>query len=190
MKISVDIDGVLLDVMITYCEEFNNLYNTNYEKHDVRNWEFFKDWNITEKQAFDVFYRVYEKSLIIPFIDEDAPEILKKLNLNHGVYIVTARQVRFKEPTLEKLRFHGIKKNVQYKELFFMEPRPYDVKLQHKFDIYIDDSPNLAASIKKLKKKILLLFDQPWNQKIECNGNIFRVYNWNDIYKFINNMGD
>ncbi|MFX1401882.1 MAG: hypothetical protein ACFE8V_11645 [Promethearchaeota archaeon] len=190
MHVSVDIDGVLLDIMVTYCEIFNKLYNTNYEKQDVKNWEFFRDWNITEKEAFEIFYKVYENSTLIPFIDEDAPPILRELNLKHKIYIVTARQAKFKIPTLEKLRIHGIKKNIHYEELLFLEPRPYDVKLQHKFDIYIDDSPNLATSIMKLKDRILLLYDQPWNQTIECNGNVFRVYNWKDIYHFFSDVGD
>ncbi|MFX1497075.1 MAG: hypothetical protein ACFFBH_06090 [Promethearchaeota archaeon] len=188
-KVAVDIDGVLLDVMITYCKTFNRLYNTNYKKSDVKNWEFFRDWNISEKEAFKVFYKVYENSIEIPFIDKDAPKILKDLNLNYNVYIVTARQAKFKDPTLEKLKSHGIKKNIHYKKLFFLEPRPYDVKLKHDFDIYIDDSPNLANSIKKMKMRLLLLFDQPWNQNVDSEDNVIRVYNWNEIYDFLNKEG-
>ena len=44
MRIAVDIDGVLLDLVITFCEIFNERYNTHYTKEDVSNWEFFNDW--------------------------------------------------------------------------------------------------------------------------------------------------
>ena len=47
MRIAIDIDGVLLDLMVSYCEIFNERHKTEYTKKDVKNWEFFRDWNST-----------------------------------------------------------------------------------------------------------------------------------------------
>jgi len=101
MRIAVDIDGVLLDIMVTYCEIFNKRNKTNYQKKDVKNWEFFRDWKISEQEAFEIFHEIYEDSMIVPFIDEKAPYIMKELNKFHEVYIVTARQPKYRTPILK-----------------------------------------------------------------------------------------
>ncbi len=188
MRIAVDIDGVLLDIMVTYCEIFNKKNKTNYQKKDVKNWEFFKDWKISEQEAYEIFYEIYEDSMLVPFIDAKAPSIMKELNKIHEVYIVTARQPKYRIPILKKLSSHYVRRNVEYQELILLHPKPYDIKLRKNFDIYIDDNPNLANPIKKLKGRILLLFDQPWNQHVNIERNINRVFNWDDIYQFIINL--
>ncbi|MFX0010600.1 MAG: hypothetical protein ACFE9R_09815, partial [Candidatus Hermodarchaeota archaeon] len=73
MKIAIDIDGVLLDIIVEYCKIYNKRFGTNYQKKDIRNWDFFKDWNITEDVAFNIFYEIYADSMNVPFIDENAP---------------------------------------------------------------------------------------------------------------------
>ena len=77
MKIAIDIDGVLLDIIVRYCEIYNKRYGTNYKKNDVTKWDFFNDWNIDEETAFKIFFEIYEDSRNVPFIDENAPKIMK-----------------------------------------------------------------------------------------------------------------
>ncbi len=187
MRIAIDIDGVLLDIMVTYCKIFNNKYKTDYIKKDVNNWEFYKDWNITADECFDLFFELYD-SMSIPFIDERAPEIMKKLNTSHDVYILTARTPEYKSQVVKKLNYHNIQKNIQYVDIILLHHIPYDLKLQQNFDIYVDDNPNLAEPIRKLKERYLLLYDQPWNQNIICKDNIIRVFNWKEVYKIIKKL--
>ncbi|MFX1495666.1 MAG: hypothetical protein ACFFBZ_15385 [Promethearchaeota archaeon] len=188
MRIAVDIDGVLLDIMVTYCKIFNKKNKTNYQKKDVKNWEFFRDWKISEQEAYEIFYEIYEDSTLVPFIDANAPSIMEKLNKIHEVFIVTARQPKYRIPILKKLISHNVRRNIQYQDLILLHPKPYDIKLRESFDIYIDDNPNLVDPIKRLKGRILLLYDQPWNQNVKIERNIRRVFNWNDIHQFITNL--
>lgn len=185
MKIAVDIDGVLLDLVITFCEIFNEKYNMHYTKEDVSNWEFFNDWNISEEEAFGIFYQIYENTMVVPFIDEDASKFMKKLNLDHDVYILSARTSLYKAQIIKKLNLHNIKKGEHYNELILVHHKPYDQKQNYKFDIYIDDNPHLAETIKKTKERYLLLYNQPWNQNFICKNNIIRVYNWKEVYETI-----
>ncbi len=188
MKISVDIDGVLLDTMITYCEIFNKKYGTTYSKNDVTDWEFFHDWNISESEAWEIFLQIYENSMDSPFIDKGIPEILKEINKNYDVYIVSARMDEYRRPIVRKLRNHGIYRKIHYSDLILLFHKPYDLKLKSKFDVYIDDSPNLVEPIKKLKDRVLLLYDQPWNQKAKIEENVIRVKNWGDIADYFQNL--
>lgn len=188
MKIAVDIDGVLLDIIIVYCKIFNAKYGTNYQKSDVTNWEFYKDWKISEEQAFEIFFEIYEDSSEIPFIDEKAPKVMEELNKSHTIDIVSARVPEYRNSIKLKLQSHDVNEKLQYNKLILLHHKPYDIKLNQNYDIYIDDSPNLVEPIKNLKEKYLLLYDQPWNQDSNLTNNVIRVYNWEDVYTVIRRL--
>lgn len=185
MKIAIDIDGVLLDIIIPFCEKFNQKYNTEYRKKDVTNWDFYKEWNITEDEAFEFFYEIYENTMSVPFIDEKAPKFMNKLHKLHELYILSARASQYRTQIIEKLNSHNIKKDSHYNDIILVHHKPYDLKITQPFDIYIDDNPNLAKAIEKTDDKYLLLYNQPWNQKIKTTNNIIRVFNWKDIYTLL-----
>lgn len=186
MKIAIDIDGVLLDLMITFCEIFNKRHKTNFQKKDVTNWEFFMDWNISEKEVFELFFYIYENSMLVPFIDEKASKYMKKLNKKYEVFVVSARNSQYRGQIIEKLHFHKVRKGIEFIELILVDHKPYDLKLNLNYNIYVDDNPNLVEPIKKIKEKYLLLYDQPWNQKCICEKNVFRIRNWKEVYDKIN----
>jgi len=185
MKIAIDIDGVLLDIIITYCEIYNRRYITNYKKNDVVKWDFFADLNMDEETGVKIFYEIYEDSHSIPFIDNDAPKIMKKLNESYDLDIVSARVPEYRASIIDKLDSHDIVASIQYTELILLHHRPYDIKLKQNYDLYVDDNPNLVEPIKMMKDRTLLLFDQPWNQNSVCEDNVYRVHNWKEVEKKI-----
>jgi uncharacterized HAD superfamily protein len=188
MRVACDIDGVLLDTVITFCELFNKKHGTSYQKSDVTKWEFFIDWNIPEDDIWDIFYQIYKDSMSVPFIDDRIPSIMMELNQTHDVSIVSARTPQYRESILRKLRFHRILQGSHYNELVLLFHKPYDLKMKQDFDVIIDDNPKLAESIKQQKDKILLLFDQPWNQEINDAENIIRVRNWSEIEEYFSSI--
>lgn len=188
MKIAVDIDGVLFDLVITFCEKFNERYDTTYQKSDVTNWEFFNDWNISEEQAFKIFYEIYENSEIVPLIDENSLKYMRELNLQHNVDIVSARSSHYRSHLIKALKSHNILKKIHYRELILVNHKPYDSKLILEYEIYVDDNPNLVEPIKKMKNKLLLLYDQPWNMDSKCEKNVFRVKTWKEVVEKINDV--
>jgi len=188
MKIAIDIDGVLLDIIVVYCEIYNERYGTNYQKKDVTRWDFFKVWNITEEAAFNIFYEIYADSMNVPFIDENAPKIMKRLFELYDVDIVSARLPEYRSSIVDKLNFHNIRQGIQYEELILLHHKPYDIKLKQNYDVYVDDNPNLVEPIKQLENRTLLLYDQPWNQESVCEKNVHRVYDWSDVHEKIREM--
>ncbi len=188
MKIAVDVDGVLLDIITPYTKLYNQLYNAAYKKEDVKKWEFYLDWNLTEEEAFKIFYKIYNNAISVSLTDKQAPKYLQLLNQQHEVDIVSARSFRFKSQLKEKLYQCGITKGIHYKKLVLVDRKPYDLKLQYNYDIYIDDNPHLVEPIKNNERSILLLFDQPWNRSCVDNENIIRVKNWEEIYDKIKNL--
>jgi len=104
------------------------------------------------------------------------------------VDIVSARIPEYRSSIKKKLDFHNIKEGIQYSELVLLHHRPYDIKLKERYDLYVDDNPNLVEPIKKLKNRTLLLFNQPWNQDIICENNVYRVHNWKEVYQKIKEL--
>jgi len=181
MKIAVDVDGVILAMIPKVCEIYNERFNTNYTKEDVRQWEFFKDWNISEESMYKIFDQVYEDSHTLSLVDENAPDVLKKLINKHNVDLVTARNLRFESELIKRLNSLNIKKGTHYENIIHVKAKPYDSKLTLNYDIIIDDNPNLIKAIREYKNKKLLLYDQPWNQNFQDKERVTRVYNWNQI---------
>ena len=185
MRISVDIDGVLLDLIGQVCRIYNQQHNTEYSKKNVSQWEFFRDWNISEDVIYEIFNLAYQNSISTSLVDEGAPYILKKLNKTYNVDLVTARDEQYKKELLARLSSFNIKRGAHYENLIHVKTKPYDVKLGLNYDLYIDDSPNLAQHLEIYENKTLLLYDQPWNQKTNEKFNIIRVKNWNQIGRIL-----
>ncbi|MBD3194230.1 MAG: hypothetical protein GF317_04190 [Candidatus Lokiarchaeota archaeon] len=192
VALAVDVDGVLLDLMISYCELFNERYDTNYTKNDVISWEFFLDWNISEEKAFQIFYELYENSKDIPVIDKAVKVYLEDIYKNKIFKpdIVSARKNEYKKPLVDALKLNGIIQGIHYEKLILVDNKPYNKKINFSYDIYIDDNPYLALSIKDYPEKVLLLYNQPWNRSIEDSAikNVIRVYSWKDVYHYILNF--
>ncbi|MBD3216148.1 MAG: hypothetical protein GF311_26275 [Candidatus Lokiarchaeota archaeon] len=188
MKIAVDVDGVLLDLMVTYCEIYNEQFETDYTKKDVIRWDFFEEWDINENQAFEIFHEIYENSFEIPLIDEYALFVLEQINKSHHVDIVSARSEQFTSQLGGTLKSHGINQGIHYRHLILVHEKPYDIKLRLNYDLYIDDNPHLANAIRERNDEVLLLYDQPWNRVIDESENIIRVFNWKEIHHDIRNL--
>jgi len=188
MKIAVDVDGVILAMIPKVCEIYNKAFNTNYTKEDVKQWEFFKDWNISEESMYKIFYQVYTNSQTLSLVDKDAPQVLKKLYKKYFVDLVTARDLRFEGNLIEKLNSLGIKKGTHYENLIHVEAKPYDSKLSLDYDIIIDDNPNLINTSEGFPNKKILLYNQPWNRNFKEKINLKRVENWKQIQKEIEKL--
>jgi 5'(3')-deoxyribonucleotidase len=188
MKVSVDVDGVLFDIMEPFCEMFNKRYNTRFKKTDVCQWDFFLDWNVKKQDVFDLFFEIYNDPSPVPLIDENAPEILEKLNKRHIIDIVSARTKNYTTQLKKELAMHGIEQSIHYKQLILVHNSPKDIKITLDYDLYIDDNPHLAESIKKEEELILLLYSQPWNDDITLSSNIKRVKSWKEIDNYFNEI--
>ena len=182
LRIAIDIDGVLLDIVVNFCDIFNKKHGTSFTRDDVTNWEFFYDWNISEEEAFEIFFEIYENTMSIPFIDDAAPRIMEKLNKKQDVYILSARNSEYRIQIIEKLDFHNIKRGSHYTDLILVKHKPLAAKQNYEFDIYVDDNPHLAEAVKLMEDRYLLLFDQPWNRKPHP---FLTVKSWHEIEALI-----
>lgn len=183
LKIALDLDGVVWDIMSVFVDVYNKLYNENVKYESIDDWYFFP------QDRWDVVYpltlpRIMEYTVI----DEYISTYLYFLNKVHDVTVVTKEQnpIGIME---DKLRTLDIVKGREYDKIIKLPVSGN--KLDLPFNVYIDDYPGMAKKMHQYPGKLLLFYDQPWNRKntYPCVGNVLRVKGWKDILSFIKTMG-
>ena len=175
MKIAVDLDGVVWDIMGVFVEIYNKEFNEDVKYEDINDWWFFS------QERFEVVYPLtLPRIMDYPVYDHYVDVFINDLNISNDVSILTA-ELNSKEVLVKKLESIHIHKGTHYKEIIKVDPK--DSKLDHEFDVYIDDKPGMAKKMHNFPKRFLLLYDQPWNQNFEDekSDNVWRVYDWDDI---------
>ena len=183
LKIAVDLDGVIWDIMGIFVDIYNRLYKENVKYEDVDSWYFFP------QDRWDVVYPLtLPRIMEYPILNEYIPTYLYYMNKVHDVTIVTKEQnpIGTMEAKLETL---DIKKGREYDKIIKLDIS--DNKLDYPFNLYIDDYPGMAKKMREYPGKTLLFYEQPWNRKTEYiqAGNVIKVKEWNDILSFIRMFG-
>jgi len=180
LKIMVDLDGVIWDIMGVFVDIYNKLYNENVKYEDINDWYYFS------QDRFEVVYPLtLPRIMEYPILDNNIASYLFILNKVHDVNILT-KEVNSVETLEEKLRTLGIIKGRHYNEIIRIKVS--DKKVNYEADIYIDDYPGMAKDMEKFPKRVLLFYDQPWNQRYVEGGNVIRVSDWQEILSFINKI--
>lgn len=203
MNIGIDIDGVLTDVRkftieegLKYCEENQKgkLVNPDaYSSEDVFDWDEETDLDFWKKNIFK-----YAETN--PVIDGVANNIKKLKTDGHKLYIITARWLASPktkkyfgqaEDITEKMRNTVkewlVKNDIVYDKIIFSEEDKSKYIMENNIDVMIEDSPNNLKELSKITKMICMNWG--YNKEIE-NENIYRCYNWNEIYNKINEISE
>ena len=191
MNIGIDLDGVLtnyrkfaIEEGQKYCEENNKGKLEKPEAYymkDMYNWDEETDYDFWIKNIFS-----YAKEN--PAI-QGASENIKKLKEDgQTIFIITARKFATPDDECEKEIKEKMKKTVkewlakneiEYDYIIFSTENKTKHIIENDIDVMIEDSPNNVKKLSKLTK--IICVDWPYNKGIE-NDNIYRCYNWNEIY--------
>ena len=190
MRIGIDIDGVLTDVeqwQLDFGGNFFSKFNKNVINKD--GYEIAEIFNVSaelDEQFWDEY--LYE------YVTEEpsrkfANEVIKKLKeQDTEIYIITAR--RFTNENTEdgqKMRDIVIdwlkQQEIVYDNIIFAPEDKLNICLENNIDIMIEDK---VENIEKISTKLpVICFNAGYNKDCK-NDNIYRVYNWYDIYNLIN----
>lgn len=176
MRIALDFDGVMAQTMHLWCKRNNELGYTHRTIADIKQWSFFKDFNMSVDQAFDIFHWCWRNWQKLPPLELDQWHKTRRLAEFGEIDIVTSIEPKFNGYLLKWLdRYDIFYNNIVHK---------LD-KQDLEYDIYIDDSPMNAIKMSQAGK-ICLLYNQPWNCGLRGK-NIIRVYNLDHAYDVIKN---
>ena len=168
MKIALDVDGVLADVIVSWINYSNSIRPTIF-KHEITDWEFWKKFEINPFDFYAELSSCWKNWNTIPPTEENLPSMTKSLSSLGQVDIVTARERSTDSFVKSWLNHHDI----TYDNYVSVIDGPMKADLD--YDVFIDDSPLNAEKFLKNNKKIIL-YSQPWNQHVS-EDKIHRVSN-------------
>lgn len=168
MRIGIDCDDVLNNLVEFWLSRYNSDYNDNIKIEDI------KSWNIGDyTKAGKDFYKYLEDGETFKnlSIKDGAAEVIEKLCENNEVYIVTANASYNTGVCDDKVNF--IKKFMPFfpiKNIIFINN-----KSLLDLDVLIDDGLHNFEGFKGVK----IVFDRPWNQGSK-NKYDLRINGWNE----------
>jgi hypothetical protein len=158
MKIALDVDGVLADVIQSWLN-YSNSIRDKILKHEITDWDFWNKHQINRYDFYGELSSCWKNWKEIPPTEDNLSLVTKNLSELGNVDIVTARERSTDSFVKNWLEFH----NVSYDNYVSVIDGPMKADLD--YDVFIDDSPLNALKIIQQNKKIIL-YSQPWNQNI------------------------
>lgn len=190
MRIGIDIDGVLTDIeqwQLDVGGKFFSKFNKGVANKD--GYEITEIFNVSD-DLDNQFWNEY----LYEYVTKEpsrkyASEVIKKLKEDgNEIYIVTARYLTDRNTEDgEKMRKIVVnwlaEQKIYYDEIIFSPEDKKENCKKYNIDIMIEDK---VDNINKISSIIpVICFHAGYNK--ECKGkNIYRVYNWYDIYNLIN----
>ena len=191
MRIGIDLDGVVFDSekeFRVYSELYDMIDLKQNSKTDNRKLKFQDRFQWSEKQTKD-FLKKYHKQIIeesnfIPGVKR----ILKLLKEDgHSLILITARGGLNKDMiriTEERLKENGM---YIFDKYYWATENKEEVCQKENIDIMIDDFCKNCENIANSKIKTIYLKDAP-SYDLEENKYIKVLYNWGEIYRYINEI--
>ena len=179
MKIALDVDGVLADVIQSWLN-YNNSIRQEISKQEISDWDFWKKFKINRYDFYAELSSCWNNWMSIPPTETNLSLTTKNLSKIGQVDIVTARE-RSTDSFVKNWLNHY---DISYDNYVSVIDGPMKADLD--YDVFIDDSPLNALKIIQEKKKIIL-YSQPWNQHI-LEDQIHRVSNLSEAIEEINSV--
>ena len=179
MKIALDVDGVLADVIQSWLN-YNNSIRQEISKQEISDWDFWKKFKINRYDFYAELSSCWKNWMSVPPTETNLSLTTKNLSKIGQVDIVTARE-RSTDSFVKNWLNHY---DISYDNYVSVIDGPMKADLD--YDVFIDDSPLNALKIIQEKKKIIL-YSQPWNQHI-LEDQIHRVSNLSEAIEEINSV--
>ncbi|HXX05326.1 MAG TPA: hypothetical protein VEJ68_00725, partial [Candidatus Bathyarchaeia archaeon] len=155
LKIALDVDGVLADVIHAWLS-YNNTFRTIISKSDISEWDFWKKYNINKFDFYEELSKCWKSWETIPPTERDISYASRELSKIGSVDIVTARDDSTHDAVKNWLKMH----NVIFKNYVGVIEGTEKAKLD--YDVFIDDSP-INAEHMLARGKSVIIYEQPWN---------------------------
>ncbi|MDH5657912.1 MAG: hypothetical protein OEY17_01005 [Nitrosopumilus sp.] len=172
MKIALDVDGVLADVIKSWLI-YSNTIRPKISKHEITDWEFWQKFQINRFDFYAELNSCWKHWDLIPPTEENLSTTTRNLSNLGQVDIVTAREKSTDSFVKNWLTHH----NISYDNYISVIDGPMKADLD--YDVFIDDSPLNAAKFLK-RNKTVILYSQPWNEYMS-NDRIHRITNLSEV---------
>jgi uncharacterized protein len=176
MKIALDVDGVLADVILSWIA-YSNTIRSKITKNDITDWDFWRKFKINRYDFYTELNSCWKNWNSIPVTEKNLSSTTKKLSNLGQVDIVTAREHSTNSFVKSWLNHH----NISYDNYVSVIDGPMKANLD--YDIFIDDSPLNVSNFLQHNKKVIL-YSQPWNEHLSEN-QIPKISNLSEVFELI-----
>ena len=192
MKIGVDIDEVLGELLGLFIELHNLENSTSIQVEDVSDYSLAKLFGCTQEEIdkrIERFFRQGNGSRILPV--DGAVEAIQNLARDHELIVISARPKLFEQQTIHWLDTHfpGAFSEVHFVDEVSMEADALakaELCRQFGIDVMVEDSHKNAHACSEHVARVFLM-DRPWN-RTDVLGNVSRVFVWNEVVQSIRQM--
>ena len=179
LKIGLDVDGVLADVIHTWLD-YNNKIRKAISKEEISEWNFWGRYQIDKYDFYKELSLCWQTWHKIPSTEENLSTTTSALSHVGEVDIVTARE----ESTHTYVKSWLSSQKITYKNYVGVLEGLEKTKLD--YDIFIDDSPINAKSMLNAGKTVIL-YTQPWNLNFN-DPRVKRIYTLKDAISIIKSI--
>lgn len=177
MRIGVDIDSVVCELIPAILTRIEYLYGIEIKKEEITSWNpvwVRKEWVINLEKEIKSAFNIEGFLENLPPI-RWAPEAIKFIEyLGYEVVFVTKRWEGSEQETRR-----WIEKHFGEHEIIFVRE---DHKNGYRLDALIDDNIDNLRSFEKVR----ILFDQPWNrEEANLSNYTMRVTSWIEVIQFL-----
>lgn len=185
MRIGIDIDGVLTDVIRYACDYGSKYFFDKYGKLDINidSWSLKDMFNVSDEEDKECWLKIVDNYAINESARPFAAEIIDKIkNENNEIYIITARSSSKWDDVNGEMNNILISwlnnNNIKYDKLIVSKEK-LEICKNYKIDIMIEDK---TENINSISTKIpVICFNVNHNKNLKGN-NIYRAYSWYDVY--------
>ena len=185
MKIGIDIDGVLTDVIRYACDYGSKFFFEKYGKLDINinAWSLKDMFNVTDKEDKECWLSLINDYSINQSARPFASEVIKKIkDEDNEVYIITARGASKWDDIDGKidntLTIWLKNNNIKYDKLIISKDKLEECR-KYNIDVMIEDK---VENINIISKELpVICFNENHNKDIKGK-NIYRAYSWYDVY--------
>ena len=188
-RIGIDFDDILFDFNHKYCEFLKERYGTNLCFDDIFTYDMCTVWKVDTEEAIrrvNEFISSYSHDEVSPV--SGSVETIKELRNYYELHLITSREEKFKDKTLNWLNKHfpNLFHKIHFTNLFGENKKKRlksEVCLENGIELMVEDAPIYAKDLAEKGIEVLLL-DKPWN-RVETHPLVKRVYDWKEIEKIL-----
>lgn len=189
MRIGIDIDGVLADLVNPLMTHYNSKYATSFRYADVVG-ELTEVWNKPPTETGQIIRDFFATPHVINLEPiHGSREVISALSREHELRIITHRSPHMEQSTKQWLSIHygDAFTSISFGGNHALHGHP-NAKLElgkkYEIDWLIEDTYSIARECAENGMNVLLLH-HPWNANRPEHANITRVHSWNEIYQTI-----
>jgi 5'(3')-deoxyribonucleotidase len=175
LRIAVDLDGVLAESMLVWCERASREFGTTVKMEDIDGWSSWRKFGISK----DDFYRILDESWEdwkqVPPTEPGIARKVAPIEKFGDVDVVTGRSKRTEGAAIRWIKHQ----NIRYRH--FVRVAGWRDKIILNYDAYVDDAPDLMPLVSRSPMSWAVLYDRPWNKDVPSMPKVLRAESWKQV---------